>query len=161
MHFTAATATAALFGVPIGFVLQARGQGPGGYPQAIKATPRYGRRSALLSPKCAQRQKDLILEAEDEKLRLQREAEAEVRQLWSKLRQTSSACSPPATQQLHQRADVLEQRDRKLIDREREPEEGLRRGRARYSPWSRSSTLNGVSGPSAADAKQRLDRGRP
>src|SRR6476646_885101 len=65
------------------------------------------------------RQKDIILEAKDEKLRMQREAEEEARARRAELSGLESRLLQ-RDEQLDQRTDMLEQRDRKLLERERE-----------------------------------------
>jgi ribonuclease Y len=95
-------------------------------------------------------QKDLILEAKDEKLRFQREAEEEAR---SKRAELSALERRLLTrdEQLDQRTDMLEQRDRKLLDKERDLDrvrEELGAARA-----EQVAALERVSGMSAADAK--------
>jgi ribonuclease Y len=64
-------------------------------------------------------QKELILQAKDEQVRLQREAEEEARARRGELGNMERRLVQ-RDEQLDQRSDTLEQRDRKLIDRERE-----------------------------------------
>src|SRR5688500_4210052 len=64
-------------------------------------------------------QKELILQAKDEQVRLAREAEEDARNRRGELGQLERRLLQ-RDEQLDQRADMLEQRDRKLISRERE-----------------------------------------
>ena len=66
-------------------------------------------------------QKDLILEAKDEKLRLGREAEEEARAKRAELGGLERRLLS-RDEQLDQRADLLEEKARKINDREREVE---------------------------------------
>jgi len=98
-------------------------------------------------------QKDLILEAKDEKLRLQREAEDEARQKRGELSALERRLLT-RDEQLDQRTDMLEQRDRKLIDKERELDrarEELAQARA-----EQVAALETISGMTAGDAKGQL-----
>ena len=96
-------------------------------------------KAALIIEKARSQQKDLILEAKEEKIRLQREAEDEARAKRSELSNLERRVLQ-RDEQLDQRADMLEGRDRKLIDREREldraREESPRPTRTRSSPSS-------------------------
>ena len=98
-------------------------------------------------------QKELILEAKDEKLRLQREAEDEARAKRAELA-TLETRLLARDDQLDQRADMLEQRDRKLLDREREFEQ-FRQELAR-AQQEHVEALERVSGMSAMEAKAQL-----
>ena len=96
------------------------------------------------------RQKELILEAKDEKLRLQREAEDEARAKRNEL-STLERRLLQRDEQLDQRTDMLEQRDRKLLDRERELDttrEALARAHG-----EQVAALERVANMSAEDAK--------
>jgi ribonuclease Y len=84
--------------------------------QTMKAATSEARR---IEAEARARQKELILEAKDEKLRMQREAEEEARARRGELAGLESRLLQ-RDEQLDQRSDMLEQRDRKLIDRERE-----------------------------------------
>src|SRR6476659_11421118 len=64
-------------------------------------------------------QKDMILEAKDEKLRLGREAEEEARARRTELSGIERRLVQ-RDEQLDQRSELLEQRDRNLLERERE-----------------------------------------
>ena len=75
-------------------------------------------KAALIIEKARSQQKDLILEAKEEKIRLQREAEDEARAKRTELGNLERRLLQ-RDEQLDQRADMLEGRDRKLIDRER------------------------------------------
>src|SRR6266581_4674380 len=99
------------------------------------------------------RQKELILEAKDEKLKMQREAEDEARAKRNEL-STLERRLLQRDEQLDQRTDMLEQRDRKLLDRERDLDktrEELARAHQEHV-----EALERVSGVSADDAKSLL-----
>ena len=99
------------------------------------------------------RQKELILEAKDEKLRLGREAEEEARARRNELASQERRLIQ-RDEQLDQRTEMLEQRDRKLLEREREldkAKEDLAR-----ATQEQVSALEHVSGMSADDAKAML-----
>jgi len=115
--------------------------------QSMKAAAAEGRR---IEAEARARQKELILEAKDEKLRLQQEAEEEARARRAEL----SALERRLLQrdeQLDQRADMLEQRDRKLLERERDHERG--REELARAHQEQVAALERVSGLSADDAK--------
>jgi ribonuclease Y len=76
-------------------------------------------KAALIVERARTQQKDLILEAKDEKLRLQREAEEEARAKRAEVGNLERRLLQ-RDEQIDQRADMLEQRDRKLVERERE-----------------------------------------
>ena len=107
-------------------------------------------KAALIIEKAYSQQKDLILEAKDEKLRLQREAEDEARAKRAELSTLESRLLQ-RDEQLDQRADMLEQRDRKLIDRERDLEKA--REEVARVRQEQVVALEAVSGLSAEDAK--------
>ncbi len=115
--------------------------------QTMKAAKSEARR---IEAEARARQKELILEAKDEKLRLQSEAEDEARAKRNELAGLERRLLA-RDEQLDQRADMLEQRDRKLLDRDREldktREELLR------SQQEQVAALERVSGMSAEDAK--------
>jgi ribonuclease Y len=99
------------------------------------------------------RQKDLILEAKEEKIRLIREAEEEARSRRTELQSFENRLLQ-RDEQLDQRSDMLEQRDRKLLERERELDktrEDLARAQQEHV-----AALERVSGLSADDAKTML-----
>jgi ribonucrease Y len=99
------------------------------------------------------RQKDLILEAKEDKIRLLREAEDEARSRRTELASLERRLLQ-RDEQLDQRTDMLEQRDRKLLERERELDrvrEELARGQQQQVV-----ALERLSGMSADDAKAAL-----
>ena len=98
-------------------------------------------------------QKDLILQAKEEQVRLQREAAEEERSKRTELLALERRLLQ-RDEQLDQRTDMLEQRDRKLLERERELEsqrEAL--GKARQE---QIAALERVSAMSADQAKAVL-----
>jgi len=107
-------------------------------------------KAALIIEKAYNQQKDLILEAKDEKLRLQREAEDEARAKRTELTALERRLLQ-RDEQLDQRGDMLEQRDRKLIEREREIERA--RDELARAHQDQVDALERVSGLSAEDAK--------
>jgi ribonuclease Y len=118
--------------------------------QGMKAAKSEARR---IEAEARARQKELILEAKDEKLRLGREAEEEARARRGELAAQERRLVQ-RDEQLDQRAEMLEGRDRKLLDRERELEktkEDL--GRAIND---QIAALERVSGMAAEDAKAML-----
>ena len=98
-------------------------------------------------------QKDLILEAKEDKIRLLREAEDEARTRRTELAGQERRLVA-RDEQLDQRSDMLEQRDRKLLEREIE----LDRQREDLGKLNteRVLALEKVSGMSADDAKSVL-----
>ncbi|MBA3234514.1 MAG: ribonuclease Y [Chloroflexi bacterium] len=118
--------------------------------QTMKAATSEARR---IEAEARARQKELILEAKDEKLRLQREAEDEARARRTELGGLERRLLQ-RDEQLDQRADMLEQRDRKLIDRERELEK-TREDLAR-AHGEQVAALERVASMSAEDAKSIL-----
>jgi ribonucrease Y len=110
-------------------------------------------KAALIIEKAYSQQKDLILEAKDEKLRLQREAEDEARAKRTELTALERRLLQ-RDEQLDQRGDILEQRDRKLIEREREIERA--REELARAHQDQVAALERVSGLSADDAKTIL-----
>jgi ribonucrease Y len=118
--------------------------------QSMKAAQSEARR---IEAEARARQKELILEAKDEKLRLQREAEDEARSRRTELGALERRLLQ-RDEQLDQRTDMLEQRDRKLLDRERE----LDRVREELAKAHQEQVgaLERVSGLSAEDAKSML-----
>jgi ribonucrease Y len=118
--------------------------------QSMKAAGAEARR---IEAEARARQKELILEAKDEKLRMQREAEDEARARRNEL----SALERRLLQrdeQLDQRTDMLEQRDRKLLERERELERA--REDVTKAHAEQVAALERVSSVSADDAKALL-----
>jgi ribonuclease Y len=107
-------------------------------------------KSALIVEKARSQQKDLILEAKEEKIRLQREAEDEARAKRGELSSLERRLLQ-RDEQLDQRTDMLEQRDRKLMDRERDLERS--REEVAKAHAEQVLALERVSELSAADAK--------
>ena len=110
-------------------------------------------RSALIIEKARGQQKDLILEAKEEKIRLQREAEDEARAKRAELSGLERRVLQ-RDEQLDQRADMLEGRDHKLFDRERELERA--REELARAHQDQVQALERVSGLSGEDAKAIL-----
>src|SRR5687768_1634866 len=133
---------ALVVGVAVGMLLRSMWAS-----QAMKAAQVEARR---IEADARARQKDLILEAKEEKIRLLREAEEEARNRRSELQQLERRLLQ-RDEQLDQRGDMLEQRDRKLLDRERDLER-TREELAR-SLQEQVAALERVSGMSADDAK--------
>jgi ribonuclease Y len=132
-------------GVALGFTGRSRWAN-----QSVKvAQEKAGR---ILADARAQ-QKDLILEAKEEKIRLQREAEDEARTRRNEMAAQERRLVS-RDEQLDQRADMLEQRDRKLLEREIE----LDRQRDEVGKLNaeRVTALEQVSSLSAEDAKGML-----
>ncbi|MEW5990789.1 MAG: ribonuclease Y [Chloroflexota bacterium] len=132
-------------GAALGFLARSRWAN-----QSVKvAQEKAGR---IVSDARAQ-QKDLILEAKEEKIRLQREAEDEARSRRNELAAQERRLVA-RDEQLDQRSDMLEQRDRKLLEREIE----LEKQREELGKLSaeRVAALEKVSSLSADDAKAML-----
>ncbi|MFN8628996.1 MAG: ribonuclease Y [Chloroflexota bacterium] len=138
----AAAVIAGVAGVAVGFVVRGVLSG-----QAVKAA--QDKADRIVAEARAQ-QKDLILEAKDEKLRLQREAEEEARAKRSELQGLERRLLA-RDEQLDQRADMLEEKARKINDREREVEK--QREELSRLNQERVAALEKVSGLSAEDAK--------
>ena len=136
---------ALLVGAALGFVVRTMLAS-----QAIKGAQE---KSARIVAEARAQQKDLILEAKEEKIRLLREAEDEARTKRTELGALERRLLQ-RDEQLDQRSDLLEQRDRKLIDRERE----LDRQREELSRLNqeRIAALEQVAQLSADDAKTLL-----
>jgi ribonuclease Y len=144
--FVAVVAIAATaVGVVLGFVVRST--------FASRAMKDADEKAALIIEKARSQQKDLILEAKEEKIRLQREAEDEARAKRNELSNLERRVLQ-RDEQLDQRADMLEGRDRKLIDRERE----LDRAREELTRVHQEQVvaLERVSSLSAEDAKAIL-----
>ncbi len=107
-------------------------------------------KAARIVAEARAQQKELILEAKDEKLRLQREVEDEAKGKRSELNNLERRLLA-RDEQLDQRADLLEEKNRKLGDRERDLER-QREDLARLSQ-ERVAMLEQVSGMTAEDAK--------
>jgi ribonuclease Y len=118
--------------------------------QSMKAAAAEGRR---IEAEARARQKELILEAKDEKLRLQREAEDEARARRGELAALERRLLQ-RDEQLDQRSDMLEERAGKLLEREREVDRA-REDLARATQ-EQVVALERVSGLSADDAKGLL-----
>ena len=118
--------------------------------QSMKAAAAEGRR---IEAEARARQKELILEAKDEKLRLQREAEEEARARRGELAALERRLLQ-RDEQLDQRSDMLEERAGKLLEREREVDRA-REDLARATQ-EQVVALERVSGLSADDAKGLL-----
>ena len=141
----AVTIVAALGGAVLGVVV--RGVWAS---QSMKAAHSEARR---IEAEARARQKELILEAKDEKLRMQREAEDEARSRRTELSSLEHRLLQ-RDEQLDQRTDMLEQRDRKLLDRERELERA--REEVAKAHQEQIAALEHVSQVSAEDAKSLL-----
>jgi ribonuclease Y len=137
-----AALVAAVIGVVIGFVV--RGVLAS---QTIKAAQE---KAARIVAEARAQQKDMILEAKDEKLRQQREADEEARQRRAELQNLERRLLS-RDEQLDQRADMLEEKSRKINDRERDLE-NEREALDKLSQ-ERVVALEQVSGMSAVDAK--------
>ncbi len=139
-------AVAALFalaaGLGLGFI--ARGVWGG---QAVKQSQE---KAGRIVAEARAQQKELILQAKDEQVRLQREAEEEARAKRGELSGLERRLLQ-RDEQLDQRADMLEQRDRKLLDRERELEQ--HREELTRAKQEQVEALERVSQMSAEDAK--------
>jgi len=145
MDYLAVALVALAGGVAVGFIARSRWAN-----QSVKvAQEKAGR---IVADARAQ-QKELILEAKEEKIRLQREAEDEARARRSELA-TIERRLVARDEQLDQRSDMLEQRDRKLLERELD----LERSREELGKLNaeRVAALEKVSGLSAGDAKAML-----
>ncbi len=142
--------------VVVAIVAVGAGAAAGFIVRGMRATQRMKQaeeKAALIVEKAYNQQKDLILEAKDEKLRLQREAEDEARAKRTELTALERRLLQ-RDEQLDQRGDMLEQRDRKLIEREREIERA--REELARAHQDQVEALERVSGLSAEDAKAIL-----
>ena len=138
----AASLLALAGGVVLGFVVRGR--------FASRSMKEAEEKAALIVEKARTQQKDLILEAKEEKIRLQREAEDEARAKRSELANLERRLLQ-RDEQLDQRADMLEGRDRKLIDREREIDKA--REDVARTHQEQVEALERVSGLSGEEAK--------
>jgi len=129
-------------GVAAGFVARSRWAN-----QSIKVAHE---KAARIVADARTQQKDLILEAKEEKIRLKREAEDEARSRRNELGSVERRLVQ-RDEQLDQRSDMLEQRDRKLLEREIE----LDRQREEVAKLNaeRVLALEKLSAMSAEDAK--------
>ena len=140
-----AAVIAAAVGAALGFVVRGTWAS-----QSLKSAQD---KAARIVAEARAQQKDMILEAKDEKLRLQREAEEEARAKRAEI-QSLERRLISRDEQLDQRADLLEEKGRKINDRERD----LEREREELTRLSqeRVVALERVSGLSAEDAKAML-----
>jgi ribonuclease Y len=141
----AAVVAAVVVGVFVGLV--ARGQVAN---QGVKSAQD---KAARIVAEARATQKEFILEAKDERLRLGREAEEEARAKRAELG-TLETRLLARDEQLDLRSDMLEQRDRKLLDRERELETA--RQELARAQLDHVTALERVSGMSAEEAKAQL-----
>ena len=137
-----AAVVAAVVGIAVGFV--ARGMWSS---QTVKSAQD---KAARIVAEARTQQKDMILEAKDEKLRLGREAEEEARAKRDELQGLERRLLA-RDEQMDQRADMLEEKSRKITDRERDLEKE-REELARLTQ-EQVVALERVSGLSAEDAK--------
>ncbi|CAN5674843.1 ribonuclease Y [soil metagenome] len=110
-----AAVVAAALGLGVGFLARGRWAS-----QSIKAAQE---RSGRIVAEARAQQKELILQAKDEQVRLQREGEQEARQKRADLA-TLERRLLDRDEQLDQRTDMLEERTRKLLVTERQLEVG-------------------------------------
>jgi len=141
----AAVVAAVVVGVFVGLV--ARGQ------VANMGVKSAQEKAARIVAEARAQQKEFILEAKDERLRLGREAEDEARAKRAELG-TLETRLLARDEQLDLRSDMLEQRDRKLLDRERELENS--RQELLRAQQDHVAALERVSGMSAEEAKAQL-----
>ena len=137
-----AAVVAAVVGVAVGFV--ARGMWSS---QTVKSAQD---KAARIVAEARTQQKDMILEAKDEKLRLGREAEDEARAKRTELQNLERRLLA-RDEQMDQRADMLEEKSRKITDRERDLEK--ERDELVRLTQEQVVALERVSGLSAEDAK--------
>ena len=148
MEWVAVAATAVIagvVGVAVGFLV--RGVWAS---QTVKAAQD---RAARIVSDARSQQKDMILEAKDENLRLQREAEEEARAKRAELQGLERRLLS-RDEQLDQRADMLEEKARKINERERDVEK--QRDELGRLNQERVEALEKVSSLSADDAKAIL-----
>ena len=145
MEYLAVALVALAGGIAVGFVARSRWAN-----QSVKvAQEKAGR----IVADARTQQKDLILEAKEEKIRLQREAEDEARSRRNELAAVERRLTA-RDEQLDQRTDMLEQRDRKLLERDIELEK-QRESLGKLNA-ERVAALEKVSAMSAEDAKAML-----
>jgi ribonuclease Y len=118
--------------------------------QGVKAAQE---RAGRIVAEARAQQKELILQAKDEQVRLQREAEEDARARRGELNNLERRLLQ-RDEQLDQRTDILEQRDRKLIERERELE--VQRQEMQQARQEHVATLERVAQMSAEEAKGLL-----
>ena len=145
MDYVAVALVALVGGLVVGFVARTRWAS-----QSIKAA--QDKATSIISDARTQ-QKDLILEAKEEKIRLGREAEDEARARRTELTSLESRLHQ-RDEQLDLRTDMLEQRDRKILERERDLDTA--REELQKLSAERIAALEQVSGMSAPDAKAIL-----
>jgi ribonuclease Y len=145
MEYVAVGLVALAAGIAIGFVVRTLLAS-----QAIKAAQE---KAARIIAEARAQQKDLILEAKEDKIRLLREAEDEARARRTELA-TLERRLLQRDEQLDQRTDMLEQRDRKLLERERDVDR--QREELGKLHQERIVALEQVSHLSAEDAKTLL-----
>jgi ribonuclease Y len=145
MDYVAVALVALAGGVVVGFVVRTMWAS-----QAIKAAQD---KAASIVSEARTQQKDLILEAKEEKIRLDREAEDEARARRNEMAALERRLLQ-RDEQLDLRTDMLEQRDRKLLDRERDLDKA--REELQKLNAERVAALEQVSSLSAADAKALL-----
>ncbi|CAN5585428.1 ribonuclease Y [soil metagenome] len=110
-------------------------------------------KSARIVAEARAQQKELILQAKDEQVRMQREVEEEARAKRADL-STLERRLLQRDEQLDQRTDMLEERDRKLIHRDRELDQ--QREELTRARLEQIQALEQVSQMSQDDAKQLL-----
>jgi ribonuclease Y len=110
-------------------------------------------KAARIVAEARAQQKDLILQAKDEQVRLQREGDEEIRARRADLSGLERRLLQ-RDEQLDQRTDMLEERDRKLIGREREIE--IQKGELAAARQDQIAALERVSNLSQEEAKQLL-----
>ena len=137
-----AAVVAAVIGIAVGFI--ARGMWSA---QTVKSAQD---KAARIVAEARTQQKDMILEAKDEKLRLGREAEDEARAKRTELQNLERRLLA-RDEQMDQRADMLEEKSRKITDRERDLEK--ERDELVRLTQEQVVALERVSGLSAEDAK--------
>jgi ribonuclease Y len=143
-------AGAAVVGAVVGVVAGFVGRGVWSN-QSVKSAQD---KAARIVAEARTQQKDMILEAKDEKLRLQREAEEEARAKRAEL-QTLERRLLARDEQLDQRADLLEEKSGKIVDRERD----LERDRDELSRLTqqRIAALEQVAGMSADAVREEAE----
>jgi ribonucrease Y len=110
-------------------------------------------KAARIVAEARAQQKELILQAKDEQVRLAREAEEDARAKRNDL-STLERRLLQRDEQLDQRSDMLEERDRKLMLREREIDEA--RAELAHARQEQITALERVSQMSADEARQLL-----
>ncbi len=142
MELAVTAVIAAVIGIAVGFV--ARGMWSS---QTVKSAQD---KAARIVAEARTQQKDMILEAKDEKLRLGREAEDEARAKRTELQNLERRLLA-RDEQMDQRADMLEEKSRKITDRERDLEK--EREELTRLIGEQVVALERVSGLSAEEAK--------